>query len=180
MRMSACHLRWTVAQSQLQSSRLASHRASWGFRLSSPARDGPCSVPDILLQSPTLFTYAMCIVFGRAPCALTAAPICHFAHAVERHLQSTFAPSQSSFVQYCTHARTHERTYANPSPKAHDGNPCALLSTTRPALTAGPPSQRPFLSGLANCYAPCRRLCIAKRAPKFTPDLHLRPAGTGD
>jgi hypothetical protein len=89
-------------------------------------------------------------------------------------------------VQFCTvlhartNARTHERTYANPSPKAHDGNPCALLSTTRPALTAGPPSQRPFLSGLANCYAPCRRLCIAKRAPKFTPDSHLRPAGTGD
>ena len=90
-----------------------------------------------------------CIVSKLAPCAPTAAPICYFAHAEERHLLSTCAQP----VLFCT-ARTHERTYANPS--AHDSNPCALLSMTRPALTAGPPSQRPFLSGLANCYAPCR------------------------
>ena len=55
-------------------------------------------------------------------------------------------------VLFCT-ARTYKRTYADPSPTTVTH---ALLSMTRPALTAGPPSQRPFLSGLANCYAPCR------------------------
>jgi hypothetical protein len=61
-------------------------------------------------------------------------------------------------VLFCT-VRTHKRTYANPSPTTVTH---ALLSMTRPALTAGPPSQRPFLSGLANCYAPCR--CLHREA----------------
>lgn len=98
------------------------------------------------------------------PCAPTAPPIYHFAHAEQRHVLTTCTQP----VLFCT-VRTHERTYANPSPTTV--NPCALLSMTRPALTAGPPSQRPFLSGLANCYAPSRRL-VSRSAHQSSHQTH--------
>jgi hypothetical protein len=98
-------------------------------------------------------TTPVCIVSTLAPCAPTAAPICHLAHVEERHLLSAVHLRPASPALHCTHARTHIRKSI-----AHDSHPCPLLSMTRPALTAGPPSQRPSLSGLANCYAPCRRL----------------------
>jgi len=115
--------------------------------------------------SRTLFNYASCIVSTFAPCAPTAAPICHCCPRRTASLVVDLRPA--SPVLYCTHARTHIRKstpMTKPMRSAIYDTPCIDCRPAQPAtLSVG---TRQLLRALSSCIHEARTRVRTRLKPQ--------------
>jgi hypothetical protein len=111
------------------------------------------------------------------PCAPTAPPIYHFAHAEQPHVNPVHLHPASPAHCFVLHPRTNAHTqiprprqYCKPVLSAIYDTPCIDCRPAQPATLSVGTRQ------LLRAFSPT---CIAKRAPEFAPDS-LRPVGSRD
>jgi hypothetical protein len=151
---------------------------SFFFAVFSRLRHGPSRLPyqritPAVTNHQHYSNYASCIVSTFVPCAPTAPPIYHFAHAEQRHVNLVHLHPASP-VLYCTHARTHI-----PKSLAHDSKPMPSAIYDTPCIDCRPAQPATLSVGTRQLLRAFSSTCIAKRAPEFAPDS-LRPVGSRD